>query len=182
MVVVGIQLILHDVDVFLLGNQIELMGTIDLIAFGILTSLESTRFDHHIFLIIDHCVEFLRGHAQQITNLIGQTTEIPNMSDGHHQFDVTTALATHFLLSDLYTTTVADNALIADALVLTATAFVVTSRTENALAEEAVALGLVCTIVFQDLLRRSQTDGNLREIILYLNIFFESHVSVIADY
>ena len=36
--------------------------------------------------------------------------------------------------------------------------------------------------IFQDLLRRSQTDGNLREIILYLNIFFESHVSVIADY
>ena len=107
---------------------------------------------------------------------------------------MTTALATHFLLGDLYATTIADNAFIADALVLAASTFVVASRTEYALAEKAIALGLVCTIVdgfglrnltkriFQDLLRRSQTDGNLREIILYLNIFFESHVSVIADY
>ena len=110
------------------------------------------------------------------------------MSYGHNELDVTSTLTTYLLLGNLYTTTVADNTLIADALVLTASTLIVLGRTEDALAEQTVALGLIGAIVdglrlgdltervLKDLLRRSQTDGNLLEITLYLCIFLESHI------
>ena len=69
------------------------------------------------------------------------------MSHRHHQLDVTRTLATNFLLSHLYTTTVAHDALVADSLILSAVAFVVSHRAENALAEETIALRLVGTVV-----------------------------------
>ena len=112
------------------------------------------------------------------------------MSHRNDELDVATAVAAHLLLGYLYTTTVADNAFVTNALVLAAGALIVASRTEDALAEQTVALGLVRTIVdglrlgdltiriFENLLRRSESDGNLREVILYLCIFFESHISI----
>ena len=69
------------------------------------------------------------------------------MSYRHHQLDVTRTLATNFLLSHLYTATVAHDAFVADSLILTAVALVVSYRAENALTEETVALWLVGTVV-----------------------------------
>ena len=69
------------------------------------------------------------------------------MGNRHHELYVTHTLATHFLLGNLHTATVADDALVTDALVLTAMAFIVLHWTEDALAEEAVAFGLVGAIV-----------------------------------
>ena len=66
--------------------------------------------------------------------------------------------------------------------------FIVLDRTENALAEEAVALGLVGAVVdslgfeylaarlFQDFLRRSEADGNLGEDVLGFVVFSKSHI------
>jgi hypothetical protein len=99
---------------------------------------------------------------------------------GNNKFDMASTLAAHLLLGNLHTTTVADDALIADALVLAATALVVLGGTEDALAEKTVALGLIGAVVdslgfsdltittLEDFLGRSKSDGNLREIILYL--------------
>ncbi len=82
-------------------------------------------------------------------------------------------LAADLLLSDLDTATVADDALVADALILTAMALIVLDRAENALAEQAVTLGLVGAVVnglgfedlaarhFKDLLGRCEPDGYL---------------------
>ena len=69
------------------------------------------------------------------------------MGYGHNELDVTSTLTTYLLLGNLYTTTVADDTLIADALVLTAGALIVLGRTKDTLAEQTVALGLVGAIV-----------------------------------
>ena len=69
------------------------------------------------------------------------------MSNGHLELDVSHALTTHFLFRDFYTATVTDDATIADTLVLTAVALEVLHRTEDALAEEPITLGLVGTVI-----------------------------------
>ena len=114
--------------------------------------------------------------------------QIAQKSKTFNQFDVSAALTTYLLFSNLNTASVADDTLITDTLVLTAGALIVACWTEDALAEQAVALGLVSTVVdglrlchlairiFQDFLRRGKSDGNLREIILNFCIFLESHI------
>ena len=113
------------------------------------------------------------------------------MCNGHNELDMSGTLTANLLLRHLYTTTVADDTLVADALVLTAMALVVLRRTKDALAEKTIALGLVGTIVdgfgFQnftigialDFLGRGQTNSNLGEVILYLVVFLESHIVIV---
>ena len=69
------------------------------------------------------------------------------MGHGHDELDMAAALTAHFLLGHLDTTTVAHDAFIADTLILAAGALVVLRRTEDTLAEQAVALGLIGTVV-----------------------------------
>ena len=109
------------------------------------------------------------------------------MSHRYHEFDMSRTFAAHLFLGYFNAATVANDALIAYALVLSAGTFVILRRTEDAFAEKTIALGLVCTVVngfgfgnltiriFQDFFGRSQSDGNLREIVLYLCIFLKSH-------
>jgi len=69
------------------------------------------------------------------------------MGHGHDQADVADALATHFLFGDFYPTTVTHDALITDTLVLATGTFKVLYGTEDALAEQSVAFGLVSAVV-----------------------------------
>ncbi len=69
------------------------------------------------------------------------------MSHRHNELDVTHALTAYLLLCDLHLTTVASDALVTYALVLSAMALVVLDRTEDCLAEQTVALGLVGAVV-----------------------------------
>ena len=69
------------------------------------------------------------------------------MGHGHNKLDVAHALTTHFLLSDFNTATVAHNAFVADALILSAMALEILYRTEDTFAEKAVALRLVGAVV-----------------------------------
>ena len=168
---------LEDFEVFVLGEQV---------VHGKLVA-EHAGLDHHVALIINNGVELLGGDAEEVAHLIGQGTEIPDVCHGHNELDVTGTLAAHLLLRDLYAASVADDALVANALVLAAVALVVLGRTEDALAEEAVALGLVGAVVdgfgFQhltvriglDFLGRGQANGNLGEVALYLVFSFECH-------
>ena len=57
------------------------------------------------------------------------------MYDRHLQLDVSHALTTHLLLRHLHLAAVADDAAVADPLVLTTVALVVLDRTEDALTE-----------------------------------------------
>ena len=97
----------------------------------------------------------------------------------HNQFDMTTTLSTNLLLCYLNTTTVADNTLITDTLIFSTGTLIVFGRTEDALAEQTVALGLIGAVVdglwfghltittLKDLFGRSKSDGNFRKITLY---------------
>ena len=69
------------------------------------------------------------------------------MGHGHNELDVAGTLATHLLLGDFDAAAVADDALIADALILAAVTLIVLGRTEDALAEQTIALGLVSAVV-----------------------------------
>ena len=131
------------VEVFLFSEKVELLKVHILF----LALEEGTRVDDHVTLIIDYGVQLLCRHSEQISNLIGQAAEIPDVSYGHYQLNVSAALATHLLLGDFDTATVAHDTLIADTLVLAAVALVVLGRTKDALAEQAVALGLISAVV-----------------------------------
>ena len=69
------------------------------------------------------------------------------MCHRHNELDVSGTLTTHFLLCHLYAATVADDAFITYALILAAGTLEIFRRTEDALAEETVALWLVGAIV-----------------------------------
>ena len=100
------------------------------------------------------------------------------MCNGDGEFDMTHAFAADFFLRDFDAAAVADDAFVANAFVFAAMALPVASGAEDLLAEEAVALWLVCAIVdslgfgdfavgaFFDRLGRCQTDGYRIEIIL----------------
>ena len=69
------------------------------------------------------------------------------MCHWHHQLDMSRTLAAYLLLRHLNTAPVADDALIAYALVLTAGTLVVLGWTEDVLAEQTITLWLVGTVV-----------------------------------
>ena len=139
--------------------------------------------DHDVTLVVDDRFELLRRNAQQVADLRRQRTEIPDMHHRNHQRDVSHALAAHLLLGHLHAAAVADDALVTDALVLTAMALVILHRTEDALAEQTVALGLVGTVVNgfglqhlaarlgQNLLRGGQADRNPAVTIIRFIVF-----------
>ena len=99
------------------------------------------------------------------------------MSDGDGEFDVSHAFATDFLFRYFDTATVADDTFVANAFVFAAMALPVASGAEDLLAEEAVALRLVCAIVdslgfgdfavgaFFNGLGRCQADGYRIEVV-----------------
>ena len=110
--------------------------------------------------------------VQQQAHPGGDALEIPDMADGGGQLDVAHALPAHLGPGDLHAAAVADLALVADLLILTAVALPVLRRPENALAEQAVPFRLQRAVVdglrlldlavgpLTDHLRRSDADLN----------------------
>jgi hypothetical protein len=103
--------------------------------------------DDYIALVVNHCVQLLGRQSQQVTYLIGQRTEIPYVYDRNDQSDMSTALTAYLLFRNFDTASVTYYALVANALVLTAAALIVLGRAKDALAEEAVTLRLVRTVI-----------------------------------
>ena len=132
---------LEDVEVFFFGQEIVYSELAVLRSFG------NARLNDDVTLVVDDLVQLLRREAQEVTNLVGEALEVPDVRDRHHQLDVAHALTTHFLLRDLNTATVTHDALIANALVLSAVAFEILYRTEDSLAEQTITLGLVRPVV-----------------------------------
>ena len=69
------------------------------------------------------------------------------MSHRYHQIDVTNALTANILLSNLNTTTVTNNALVANAFVLATSTFEILHGTEDALTEQAITLRFVRAVI-----------------------------------
>ena len=190
-IVVGQVLVLlaqlvHDLQIFLLGKQVELVDDIELAGLGqtllfgsalgkFLALAGLAGLDHHVALVINHGVELLAGQTQQVADLVGQGAEVPDVCHRHQQLDMAHALAAHLLLGHLHATVVA-------------VTLVVLDRAEDLLAEQAVAFGLIGAVVDGlgledltartglDLLGRCQRDGDLGEVRLYLVVFLESHL------
>jgi len=103
--------------------------------------------------------------------------EVPDVADRAGQLDVAHPLATHLGAGDLDAALVADDALVADPLVLPAVALPVLRGTEDALVEEAVLLRLERAVVdglglgdlapgpLADLLGRGERDADGVEVV-----------------
>src|SRR5205085_6259991 len=96
---------------------------------------------------VQDLLELARGDVEQIADAARDALEEPDVRDGSGQVDVAHALAAHLLPGHLDAAALADDALVANALVLAAVALPVLRGTEDALAEEAVALGLERAVV-----------------------------------
>src|SRR6185436_12101230 len=103
--------------------------------------------------------------------------EIPDVADRAGQLDVAHPLAADLRAGDLDAALVADDALVADPLVLAAVALPVLGRTEDALVEQAILLGLERPVVdglglrhlalrpLPDLVRAGERDADRAEVI-----------------
>ena len=103
--------------------------------------------DDDVVRVVDHLLEITQRDVDQVPHRAGQRLEEPDVRDGNGELDVPHALAAHLRQGHFDAATVADHTAIADALVLPAMALPVLDRTEDALAEQAVLLGLERPVV-----------------------------------
>ncbi len=96
---------------------------------------------------VEDLLELLRRHVDQVADAAGDALEEPDVGDGSCEIDVAHAVAAHLRAGDLNAAALADDALVADPLVLAAVALPVLGGTEDALAEEPVLLGLQRAVV-----------------------------------
>src|SRR5207248_1123273 len=89
---------------------------------------------------VEDLLELTRRDVEQVADAARHALEEPDVRDRRGEVDVTHALAAHLLPRHLDAAALADDPLVADALVLAAVALPVLRRTEDALAEETVAL------------------------------------------
>ena len=57
-----------NVEILFFGKKLQLFHT-----FG------NAGVDYHVAFVVNHRVEFLRGQAEEVTNLIGKRTEVPDV-------------------------------------------------------------------------------------------------------
>src|SRR5581483_7155545 len=111
---------------------------------------------------VQDLLELARRDVEQVADAARHALEEPDVRDRRSEVDVAHALAAHLLPRHLDATALADDPLVADALVLAAVALPVARRPEDALAKEAVALGLQRAVVdrlrLRDLARRPVAD------------------------
>ena len=174
-----------NIVVFLLSEQVEFLHRK-------FVEHTLTRLQNNILLVVDDLIEFLGRDVEEGANLVRQRAEEPDVGDRNHQFDVTHTLTADLLLGDFDAAAVADDTLIADTFVLATVALPVAGGAEDALAEQAIAFGLVGAIVYGfrlrhltvgtalDRLGRCQADGDRIEIGLYLRFLFKSHCTFLS--
>src|SRR5439155_615686 len=126
---------------------------------------------------VEHLLELARGDVEQVADAARHALEEPDVRDRRRQVDVPHALPPDLLPRHLDATALADDPLVADALVLAAVALPVLRRTKDALAEETVALRLERAVVDRlrlghlaggpvaDLLAGGKPDANGVEIV-----------------
>src|SRR5712691_2870336 len=126
---------------------------------------------------VEDLLELARSDVEQVADPARHALEEPDVRDRSGEVDVTHALAANLLPRHLDAAALADDPLVADALVLAAVALPVPRRPEDALAEQAVPLRLQRAVVDRlrlgdlarrpvaDLLARGEPDPNRIEII-----------------
>ena len=126
---------------------------------------------------IENLLQFTRRDIQQQRQPAGCSFEVPDMANRRRQLDVPHALTPHLRAGHLNAAFVADDALVANALVLAAIALPILRGSEDAFAEQTILLWFEGAIIDRlglgylavrptlDLLRRSETDSNSIEIV-----------------
>ena len=126
---------------------------------------------------VEDLLELLGSHVEQVADAAGNALEEPDVGHRRGKVHVTHALTAHLGTRDLHAAALADDALVADALVLAAVALPVLRGTEDALAEEPVLLRLQRPVVDRlrlgdlaarprpDLLRGSEPDLDGVEVV-----------------
>src|SRR5881398_2319444 len=113
----------------------------------LLLHLLLTGVDHHVVRVVDHPLEIPQGHVEQVAHGRRQRLEEPDVRHRHRELDVPHALAAHLRERDLHAAAVADDAAVADALVLAAVTLPVLYRAEDPLAEQPIAFRLAGPVV-----------------------------------
>ena len=126
---------------------------------------------------VQDALEVARADVEQDAEAARRALEVPDVADRAGQLDVAHALTADLRARDLDAALVADDALVADPLVLAAVALPVLGRTEDALVEEAVLLRLERAVVdrlglgdlalapLPDLVRAGERDADRAEVI-----------------
>ncbi len=107
-----------------------------------LSASTSPGIDDHVGFEIEHALEFAQRDIQQVADAAGQALEEPDVRAGAGQFDVAQALAADAGQRDFHAALVADHAAVLHALVLAAQALPILGGSEDARAEQPVALRL----------------------------------------
>ena len=100
-----------------------------------------------VIFIVDHALELACAHVEHETDARWHALVEPDVRNRHSELDVAHALAADAAEGHFDAATVADNALVLDALVLAAGALPVASRSEDPLAEESAFFRLEGTVV-----------------------------------
>ena len=166
-------------------HGLEAGGTVLLVEFAVLGFVlddfalfyrRIARLDHHVGLEVEHGLKIAQRDVEQVPDAAGQSLEEPHVRAGRSQLDVAQALAADFRQRDFHAALVADHAAVLHALVLAAQTLPVGYRTENARAEQAIALRLEGAVVdglglgdfamrpAPDFFRRGQADADGVEI------------------
>src|SRR5439155_13269562 len=96
---------------------------------------------------VEDLLELARCDVEQVADAAGDALEEPDVRDRRGQVDVAHPLAPHLLPRHLDAAALADDPLVADALVLAAVALPILRGAEDPLAEETVALRLERPVV-----------------------------------
>ena len=105
------------------------------------------RLDDDVVLEVEDALEILQRHVEQQADAGRQRLQEPDVRDRRGQLDVAHALAAHLGQRHFDAALFADEALVLHPLVLAAQALVVLDRTEDARAEQTVALRLERAVV-----------------------------------
>src|SRR6185312_12970460 len=131
----------------------------------------------HVGREVDDPLEVLGRQVQQVAQAGRNALEVPDVGDRSGELDVAHPVAPDLGPRDLDAAALADDALEPHPLVLAAVALPVSGRTEDALAEQAVLLGLQGAVVDglrlldlavgprADLIRSGQADPELIEVV-----------------
>ena len=167
----GERLVAVDVDALLLRLDLALEVV------QVLLALRHVDRGHDRGREVEDLLELARGDVEQVADAARDALEEPDVGDRSGEVDVAHALAAHLLARHFDAAALADDALVADSLVLAAVALPVLRGTEDALAEEAVTLGLERAVVDRlglgdlagrpvaNLLRRREADSDRVELI-----------------
>ncbi len=96
---------------------------------------------------VQDLLQLLGGHVQQVADPAGHALEEPDVADRGGEVDMTHPLASDLRTGHFHAAALADDPLVAHALVLAAVALPVLGGTEDALAEQPVLLGLERAVV-----------------------------------